>query len=234
MTFSQQLREANDDLFQAIFEHPFVRGLGEGVVPKAALTHYVKADYEYLTAFLRIYGAAVFQSETREQAAFFNEQIDFVLNSEIHPHNNFCDIIGVDYDQLQGFPLPPTADHYVKHMMCHAHNGFMGETICALLPCPWTYKEIGEHLMSAYQPDESHPFYPWISFYADSMVGELTDKMCGLVDAQADGASVPMQVRMKDAFRKSCQLEWAFWEMAYSGEQWPGPALKRPASEEFA
>lgn len=222
MTFSESLRKDNEDLFSAIFKHPFVDGIGKGDVPKQALTHYVKADYEYLSAFIKIYGVAVSQAPTRDDAAFFSEQIDFVLNAEVHPHNNFCDVIGTRYEQLQGAPLPPTADHYVKHMMYHAHTGSIGETLCALLPCPWTYKEIGEVLVKKYAPTQEHPFYPWISFYADKTVGEITERMCALLDRHAAQGSEADKNKMRDAFRKSCQLEWAFWEMAYTCEQWPG------------
>lgn len=231
MSFSRQLRADNDDLFRAIFAHPFVTGIGEGHVPHEALAHYVRADYEYLTAFARIYGTAVSQCETREQAAFFSEQIDFVLNGETHPHNNFCDVMGVDYAELQNAPLPPTADHYVKHMLHHAASGNMGETLAVLLPCPWTYKEIAEQLNVTYQPTADHPFRVWIDFYADPMVADITERMCAMLDAQAEAASPVARARMQEAFRKSCQLEWGFWEMAYTGEQWPAERLASANTE---
>lgn len=221
MTFSQTLREENKDVFQAIFDHPFVDGIGKGDVPDQAIAHYIKADFEYLNAFIRIYGIAVSKSNQREDMQFFNEQIQFVLNSETHPHHNFCNHIGVGYDELQGHPLPPTADHYVKHMMYHAQLGSLGETLSALLPCPWTYLEIGQELMKKYKPNTNHPFYQWISFYADEDVGKITMEMRNRLDKIAEDSSVEQQQKMKEAFRKSCQLELSFWEMAYTCEEWP-------------
>src|SRR5690625_5722186 len=112
---------------------------------KKELKHYIKADFGYLTAFMKLYGIALSKSAAREEIGFFNEKINFVLNSESHPHHNFCDHIGVGYDELQGYPLPPTADHYVKHMMYHAHTGSLrseehtselqsrGHLVCRLL-----------------------------------------------------------------------------------------------------
>lgn len=219
MTFTDQLRKENEDVFEAIFNHPFVQGIGRGDVPKEALAHYIKADYEYLSAFMHLYGVAIAKSATRDGIAFFNKQIDFVLNSESHPHHNFCDHIGVGYDELQGCALPPTADHYVKHMMYHAHMGSLGELIAALLPCPWTYFEIGKELMRTYQPKEDHPFYQWITFYADPSIVEL--EMRRQLDGIAENKSLMEQRKMKDAFRKSCQLELGFWEMSLTCETWP-------------
>lgn len=221
MTFSQILREENKDIFQAIFDHPFVDGIGQGDVPDQAIAHYIKADFEYLNAFMRIYGIAVSKCDLRDDMRFFDEQIQFVLNSEIHPHHNFCNHIGVGYNELQGYPLPPTADHYVKHMMYHAQLGSLGETLCALLPCPWTYLEIGHELMEKYKPAATHPFFQWINFYADEQVGATTMEMRSRLDKIAENSSVQQQQKMKEAFRKSCQLELSFWEMAYTCEEWP-------------
>lgn len=219
MHFTTLLRNDNDDVFQAIFNHPFVQGIGKGHVPKEALVHYLKADYEYLNAFMHVYGLAITKSSARDEIAFFNNQIDFVLNSESIAHQNFCDHIGVAYDELQGYPLPPTADHYVKHMMYHAIMGSLGELIAALLPCPWTYYEIGRELMRIYQPNEAHPFYQWITFYADPSIEEL--KMRNLLDEIATEANEKERSQMQQAFRKSCLLELRFWEMAFSIETWP-------------
>lgn len=218
MTFTDQLRIDNNDIFEAIFNDPFVQGIGKGDVPIEALTHYVKADHGYLTAFMQLYGVAIAKAESRDEIAFFNKQIDFVLNSESHPHNNFCDIIGVEYEELQGYPLPPSADHFVKHMMYHAHMGGLGELVAALLPCPWTYFEIGQELMRKYQPQPDHPFYEWITFYADPGIVEL--EMRKQLDRIAESASPRELVKVKDAFRKSCQLELRFWQMAFTSEEW--------------
>ncbi|TDL31837.1 thiaminase II [Jeotgalibacillus sp. S-D1] len=220
MTFTEELRTENQDVVECILEHPFVQGIGKGNVPMEALAHYIKADYEYLNAFMKIYGIAVSKSSSREDIAYFNSQIDFVLTSEIHPHNNFCDHIGVAYEDLQGYPLPPTADHYIKHMMYHAQSGSLGEIIAALLPCPWTYFEIGKELMQQFDPSPDHPFYPWITFYADKRVEDVVLVMRNRLDQLAQEASAQERSKMKDAFRKSCQLEWAFWEMAYTCEEW--------------
>lgn len=229
MSFTQHLRKENNATFQAIFNHPFVDGIGKGDVPEEAIAHYIKADFEYLNTFIQIYGMAISKSAKREDIQFFNDQIQFILNSEIHPHHNFCDHIGVGYDELQGHQLPPTADYYTKHMMYHAQMGGMGEIISALLPCSWTYLEIGQELMATYNPSTDHPFYQWVNFYADESTGKITTEMRNRLDKIAETASIEEQNRMKEAFRKSCQLELGFWEMAYTCEEWPkGEKVSNP------
>ncbi|MBO2946164.1 thiaminase II [Paenibacillus sp. F411] len=222
MSFSQQLRQEADPIFEAIFNHPFVRGIAEGRLDREQLMHYVKQDFEYLNAFMRIYGIAISKCSDREEIAMFNEQISFVLHSEIHPHNNFCDVAGVTYEELQGFPLSPSAHHYIRHMLTVAHEGTLGEIMAVLLPCPWTYVEIGAKLMEELQPDPSHPFYDWITFYGTRGEG-VTTKLCQRLDAWALQAGEEEKKRMKEYFMLSCQLEYMFWDMAFRLEEWPVP-----------
>ena len=71
------------------------------------------------------------------------------------------------YEELQGYPLAPSAHHYIRHMLTVAHEGSLGEIMAVLPPCPWTYLEIGRKSLDEVKPDESHPFYDWIYFYGN-------------------------------------------------------------------
>ncbi|MGP7816934.1 thiaminase II [Niallia sp. 01092] len=222
MKFSQQLRKEADSIFHAIFEHPFVQGIAKGDLKAEQLIHYVKQDFEYLNSFIQIYGTAISKCDNREDMEMFNEQISFILKSEIHPHNNFCQVAGVSYEDLQGFPLSPSSHHYIRHMLTVAQHGSIADIIAVLLPCPWTYLEIGKKLLKEVNPEPSHPFYDWIHFYGgrDSM-DTLTDKFCARLDELVEHASEEEKEKMKEYYLLSCQLEYKFWDMAYTLEDWP-------------
>jgi thiaminase (transcriptional activator TenA) len=220
MSFSANLRQEANPIFNAIFEHPFVQGIAKGDLKKEQLIHYVKQDFEYLNAFIRIYGIAVSKCEDRRDMDMFNQQISFILNSEVHPHNNFCQVAEVPYEELQGFPLSPSASHYTRHMLTVAHEGTLGEILAVLLPCPWTYWEIGKKLLDEVKPEPSHPFYEWISFYGN-ITDSITIKLCALLDEWAKDAPEREKEKMKQHFLLSCQLEYMFWDMAYNLEEWP-------------
>ncbi|PRO66381.1 thiaminase II [Alkalicoccus urumqiensis] len=220
MRFSEELRQEAEPVFEAIFHHPFVKGIGEGDLPKEALLHYVRQDFEYLTTFCRIYGLAVSKCTDRQDMTFFQEQIGFILNDEVHPHHNFCEVAGVRYEELQKAPLAPTAHHYTRHMM-EAAQGSLGETLTALAPCPWTYWEIGCRLAEEVNPDKTHPFYDWIMFYAADEVDSITTTFRSMIDRCAEQAGAEEKKRMKSHFLLSAQMEYAFWEMAYKQEGWP-------------
>lgn len=220
MSFSQELRQAANPIFEAIFDHPFVRGIANGTLQPEQLAHYVKQDFEYLNAFMRIYGTAIAKCERREDIAVFNEQISFVLHSEIHPHNNFCRVAGVKYEDLQGYPLAPAAHHYIRHMLTAAQEGDLGDILAVLLPCPWTYWEIGARLWEEVKPDENHPFYEWIDFYGNR-TDSITARFCERLDELAEQSTPAHRERMKQHFILSCQFEYMFWDMAYTLQDWP-------------
>ncbi|MEC0369748.1 thiaminase II [Paenibacillus chibensis] len=226
--FTEELRSAADPIFQAILDHPFVRGIAEGTLRKEQLMHYVKQDFEYLNAYIRIYGIAISRCADRSVMALFNEQISFILNSETHPHQNFCEVAGVTYEQLQGYPLAPSADHYVRHMLNAAYEGALEDIVAAMLPCPWTYVEIGRKLLEEINPEPSHPFYDWMHFYGDREFG-ITEQLRHVLDDSAQTLTPARKQRLMEHFLKSCQLEYMFWDMAYRLEDWP---VDLPQAEE--
>jgi len=220
MSFAAELRKEANPIFEAIFEHPFVRGIANGNLRKEQLIHYIKQDFEYLNAYIRIYGLAIAKCENREDMEMFNKQISFILHSETHPHNNFCEVANVPYEELQGFPLSPSAHQYIRHMLTVAHEGTLGEILAVLLPCPWTYWEIGKRLLDEVNLDHTHPFYDWIHFYGNR-TDTITSKFCVRLDEWAMEATEKEKAKMKEHFLISCQLEYMFWDMAYKLEEWP-------------
>lgn len=221
MNFCQEMRKQADPIFKALFQHPFVRGIAEGNLQKEQLIHYVKQDFEYLNTFMKMYGLAIAKCEQREDIAFFNEGINHILHSEVHPHNNLCRVAGVRYEDLQGFPSAPTASHYMNHMLSVGKSGTLGETLAVLAACPWTYWEIGDLLYKEVQPDENHPFYEWIYFYGNESMGERMQTWQYRLNQCALVASTQEQNKMMKHFLTSCQLEYMFFDMAYHLEQWP-------------
>ncbi|MBB5173410.1 thiaminase II [Texcoconibacillus texcoconensis] len=220
MTFSNQLREEAEELFQACYHHPFIKGIGKGDLKKEQLIHYVKQDYEYLNAMIRARALSMAKCDNREDMELFNSGIGFILNSEIHPHHCFCRVAGVDYEELQGYPLAPTAHHYANYMEKVAHEGTLAEAIAVALPCPWIYLYVGKRLIEEYNPDESHPFYEWITFYGSQEEPRMNRSLEKL-DELAERASEEEKQRMREHFMASCKLEYMFFDMAYKVEEWP-------------
>ena len=221
--FSHQLTKAADPILQAIYDHPFVQGIGDGHVDDAALKFYVEQDFQYLSEFIKIYASIIPLLKDREDMRFFAENIDFILNSEIHPHHVFCDIAGVEYESLQHATPSPKAYLYQSHMYRAVQSGKLINIICELLPCPWTYNEIAKQITALGKNTDTNQFKSWIDFYMDdgeASDGDLTRRLFNMVDDLATNLSEDDLNEAKQYFLKSTELEWEFWQQAFYQEGW--------------
>lgn len=220
MSLTAELRKEAEPLFQRIYHHPFVQGIKNGKLSSEQLIHYVQQDHQYLTTFVRIYALALAKSQTREDMAFFHENIHFVLFSETHPHRNLCQVAGVDFDQLdKNVPLAPSARNYMNHMLVSAQSHTLADLYAALLPCPWTYIDLATKMVQEINPSKDHPFYEWIHFYTTEEITGLNRALCQRLDELADELTAADRERIKETFLISCDHEYRFWEMAYTLEQ---------------
>ena len=221
LSLTAQLRKKADPLFQQIYQHPFVQGIKKGELGADQLIHYVQQDYQYLSSFAQIYALAMTKCRTREDMAFFHDNIHFIFYSETHPHRNLCQVAGVDFDQLdKEVPLAPSARNYMNHMLVSAQSS-LADLYSALLPCPWTYIEIAERMMEELKPSEDHPFYDWMHFYTTDEMTGLLQALCQRLDQLASQLTAEDQKRVQEIFLISCDHEYRFWEMAYTLEQYP-------------
>lgn len=111
----------------------------------------------------------------------------------------------------------PTNVAYMNHLLATALQGGVGEIAAALLPCPWTYHEIGQRI-----GEVRHPVYgAWASFYASGFLTESVVAWRRLVDEAAEKAGTRGRAAMAEAFLVSSRYEYLFWEMADRQEGWP-------------
>ncbi|GMA70366.1 aminopyrimidine aminohydrolase [Leuconostoc litchii] len=223
MLFSEELRAQAQPIMTAIHEHPFVRGIATGYVPREALIFYVEQDFQYLSEFIKIYANAITKLKDREEMKFFANSINFILNSEIHPHHVFCDIADVAYETLQHATPAPKAYLYESHMYRAADTGSLLNILAAFQPCPWTYSEIAQKQTKEHANHKNNPFKSWIDFYAKSAnesEGSLSNSVFQWIDRLAENATPQQRQQAMQFFLKSCELEWQFWEQAYHQEDW--------------
>lgn len=221
MLFSEHLKEEAQPILAAIHDHPFVVGIGEGQLPREALQFYIEQDTNYLKAFAKVYAAAIMKCDNKADMAFFSEQIDLTLHSEVTPHQLFSEVAAIDYEAHTHADLAPTAYLYNEHMYNAAREGSLLDIVASLAPCPWTYEEIAvAHTVSG-KNEATNPFAKWIDFYHPNMGEEsATAKLFYLLDREAAQANEAAREKAKQRFLRSCELEWHFWEMAYHQIDW--------------
>lgn len=222
MSFSEELGVQHADVFNAFWQHPFLRGLHDGTVPRECVIHYVGQDHQYLNAFIRCYGAGIARSPDREWMAWFHDQIRFLLEDEQHPHHVMCRAVGISYDKVRQEQLGPSAQAYVDHMESCSRDT-LGVLLAGMLPCPWTYVWAATRALREDPPASDNPFLGWWEFYGSSACQDIVGEFRARVDALAFDAGTAERARMARAFDRSCRHEVRFWEMAWSQETWALP-----------
>ena len=214
MTLSADLWAANADLAAAALASPFVAGIGDGTLPRAAFAGYVAQDAFFLESFARAYALGVAHSPDRATLDVFADLLAGVRD-ELRLHAGYAARWGLDLDRVD--PLPATLA-YTDFLLATASLGGVGLTAAAMTPCMRLYAHLGRSL----DPATAGDYAEWVTTYADPALEELTATLEGLLDRTAeDGPD------LRRAYRRAMQLEVGFfdaaWQGAGSGEQAPAP-----------
>lgn len=214
MSFSTTLRDDAADLWAAQLEHPFVLGVGDGSLPEAAFRHYVRQDYVFLIDYGRLLALGAARAPRLEWMRRFAALARSVLETEMDLHREFAAGWGVSLRDLEAEAATPATRAYCDFLLRTAAIGDFAELAAALLPCMWSYAEIGERLRDAGLPDHAG-YAQWIEMYASPEFAELASWCRELVDAAAEEVGEAGHERMRAAFRASVAHEISFWESAW-------------------
>lgn len=216
--FSDDLRAAAADVWEAQHAHPFVRGIGDGTLPVDRFRHYVRQDYVYLVDYGRLLALGCARAPDLATMRRFAELTQAILVDEMDLHRSFAAKWGVPEDALEAEPAGPTTRAYADFLLRTATLGDFAELVAALLPCMWGYAEVGERLSSAGggPGGGGHDGYArWIATYADPEFQALAAWCRALTDELAAGLDGAGQERMRGAFVQSSRWELAFWDASW-------------------
>jgi thiaminase (transcriptional activator TenA) len=214
VSFSAELREAAAPVWEAQVAHPFVRGIGDGTLPGDKFRFYVRQDYLFLTDYGRLLALGAARAPRLEWMRRFAALAQAVLETEMDLHRQFAARWGITNEQLESERTAPATDAYCDYLLRTASLGDFAELVAALLPCMWSYAEIGQHLAAEGLPDHEG-YAEWIAMYASDDFEELARWSRELTDAAAAEVAGPGRRRMHNAFRASSEHELAFWESAW-------------------
>lgn len=223
MSFSQNLWDANQALFQSTLELPFNQELAAGTLSRERFCHYMIQDAHYLVAYGRALAVTAAKSDNAEGVVQFANAANEAVVVERSLHGGFMRDFGISAEQFAATPLTPACHHYTSYLVATAWSAPYPVAVAALLPCFWIYAEVGRdiHARSA----QDNPYQAWVDTYAGEEFHAAVHGVCATVDRLAADASEATRAAMHAAYRDAARLEWMFWDSAYRLDQWQG-ALK--------
>jgi thiaminase/transcriptional activator TenA len=219
--FSDRLYRAAQEIWTKSHRHPFLTELREGTLDPERFIYYLKQDYVYLIDYAKMFAIGSMKARDLETMVKFAELLHSTLNVEMELHRQYAERFGVTREQLEQTRPSPTTVSYTKYMLDAASQGSLAEVVAALLPCMWSYREIGAAFVK-FPGALDHPLYrEWILMYGSEEFGELTDWCIRLMDRLAEDQPERELALLEERFVVASKLEYLFWDMAYRQEEWP-------------
>ena len=214
-SFSETLRAEAAPIWERIFAHPFLAEIQAATLPLPKFRYYVEQDYHYLAGFGQVVATALSKAPDSETLRRLTRRITTPVERPLH--GKMFELLQMSEADAEAVSLSPTNTAYINHMQTAASSGGVGEAAAALLPCPWTYHEIGARIAVP-----NHPIYEyWAEPYRDGLLEESTAAWRELVDEFAEKGGPTTRQAMRNAFIISSRYEFMFWTMAYNMEEWP-------------
>lgn len=219
MAFSQDAWARNARLIETIHEMDFNRALSAGTLEQDVFKYYVVQDSLYLAGYARALAAAGMQAPDSEAMLTFTGSAQEAIQVERALHASYFEKFGIHPAQVQSAEPSPTCLAYTSYILRLAQTAGYPELVAAILPCFWVYWDVGKRIDAEAAPD--NPYRAWIDTYADESFGEAVQAVIGHVDRAAEAAGADTLAAMHQAFMRSTQYEWMFWDAAWRREDWP-------------
>lgn len=222
LDFGKACLAAAGEAWAASFDHPFVRALAEGTLPREKFKFYQMQDARYLEAFSDACALISVRCRRPDDTLWFIEAARLALVVESQLHEGYGARLGYTAAEIAALSLTPNNRAYQNHMIAEAQRGTLVEAVAALAPCPWLYTELGRRLEDEYGTvSDDHPYADWLRTYADPSFVTYTNDLLKLLQRFADAADAEARARAREAFAVSARYEWMFWQQAWEMQTWP-------------
>ncbi|WP_374148447.1 thiaminase II [Priestia megaterium] len=220
MKFSERLYEKLQPIWRQNHNHPFVQGMGDGTLEKEKFRFYMIQDYLYLIDYAKLFAIGAMKATDLQTMGKFAALLDSTLNEEMSLHREYAKKIEISEKELQKAQPSPTTLAYTHYMLHVGQSGTLAELVAALLPCMWSYWEIGKELSE--KPGANNEFYrEWIEMYSSEEFGELATWCINLFDSLTEDKSEAELEKLEEIFLNTTRFEYMFWDMAYNEAMWP-------------
>ncbi|WP_338473294.1 thiaminase II [Niallia sp. XMNu-256] len=221
MKFSERLHEKLQPIWRQNHSHPFVQEIGAGTLDKEKFRFYMIQDYLYLIDYSKMFALGAVKATELEDMMVFSDLLHSTVNGEMSLHRQYAARFGISEEELESAEPSPITLAYTHYMLHSGQNGTLAELVAALLPCAWSYWEIGKEL-AAIPGAKDHELYgDWIKMYSSEEFGQSAIWCIDLLDKLAEGKPEAELAQLEKTFLNTTRFEYMFWNMAYNKEMWP-------------
>lgn len=187
--------------------------IAAGTLPHECFRHYFEQNILYLEDYARAIAAVTAKAPDAEALEVLGRIIEQIITVELPAGRDFLERLGGDPATARGLEtMEPTTYAYTRHLLSVAAVGDCSAGLAAVLPCQWSYGEIGANIAGV-KPDD--PIYAdWINVFGNPEYEKLMDATTNLLDRLAKPGEESFG-SLQVIFDVSTRYEVEFWDMAY-------------------
>lgn len=216
MKLSKRLYEGVEKLWTSYYEHPFVKGIGDGTLDIEKFKYYMIQDYLYLLDYSKVFALGVVKAKDEEIMRIFVGLVHSTLSSEVNIHKAYMKKLNISEEEVKEAKPALVNTAYTNYMLAVSQNEGLLQLIVAVLSCSWSYKLIAEKLNENPQAIEDEFYGPWIKGYISKEYVESNDTIIKLVDKLGENCSKEDIENLLVIFENCSRFEYEFWNMSFN------------------
>ncbi len=202
-------------LWERMLAHPFLRDTRDGTIPDERFAVWMRQDYLFVEAAIPFIAALIAKAPREHWEPLAG--VITALEKELKLFQERAEAVGVS---LRGAPPSFTNHAYIQFLMATAHRGSYAEGYTVLYTAEKAYHDSWKVVQAGI--DRSSKWYPFVENWAGESFAQYVAYLEQQLDLLAAQAGPAERASMAEYFELTTKYEIAFWEMAATGEEWPG------------
>ncbi|WP_311481588.1 thiaminase II [uncultured Anaerococcus sp.] len=217
MKFIDYLYEQTKDIWQDLYNHPFIEGLISGDLEISRFKYYLEEDYIYLWDHVKIFAIGLTKTNNKDIIRKFAYLINNCMENEMAIHRGVMKDFDIDIREIENRQANLTNLSYSNYRISQSQLGGYEEILMVLMACDLGYVNIFSHIDDVNPQAKNHEIYgKFITGYLDPVYLSYVD---GTVD-EINELGKDMTKEKKDAlikiFKNCLTYELKFWDMVYN------------------
>lgn len=215
MSFTTEQIERVQPLWDRMLNHRFLQETRDGTIAHETFATWMRQDYLFVEAAIPFI-AAMLPKAPREHWEPLTNVIP-MLQKELGLFRERAEAAGVEMTNLR----PSFTNHaYIQFLIATVYRATYAEAYTVLYAAEKCYHESWLVVKRGIDPES--PWYPFVENWAGDAFAEYVAYLEGELNKLAAAAGSAQRARMAELFELTVRYEIAFWEMAATGEGWPG------------
>ncbi len=215
MNFCVAQLQAVRPLWDRMVSHPFLLQTRDGTIPDGIFGRWMRQDYLFVEAAIPFMAALLAKGPERHRGPL--AEVITALQKELALFEERASAVGIN---LREGPPSFTCHAYIQFLMATAYQRSYTEGYTVLYAAEKAYHDSWKVVQAGISQDS--PWAPFVENWAGEDFAVYVQYLETELDGLARTAGAEELIRMEELFELTTKYEIAFWQMALTGETWPG------------